>query len=167
MYENQGQLFPYTGVSRDLNCPQMKCAGRHCLVDFWGARYLQDPEQIETALRNSAAAANAVVLHVHVHRFGGAGGVTGVALLAESHISVHTWPEYDYAAFDVFLCHEADPTAAVEVLKTVFQPRQEQVREIRRGEIFPRQGEVIPRSHASTAKAESPIGPRGPRTNRH
>ena len=51
-----------------------------------------------------------------MHSFGSKSGLTGVLLLAESHISVHTWPEREYAAFDVFMCGNCDPDAAAEVI---------------------------------------------------
>jgi len=59
--------------------------------------------------------------------------VSGVAVLAESHISVHTWPEIGYGAFDVFMCGEADPWRAVAVLKRHFQTEDVRVKELRRG----------------------------------
>ena len=70
-------------------------AGAHLLVDFWGGSRLNDADLMAMALREAAEASDATVLHVHVHEFGGEGGVSGVAVLAESHISVHTWPELD------------------------------------------------------------------------
>lgn len=112
-------------------------AGKHLIADFWAPRYLTDAVKIETALKDAAAAAGAKLLSVHVHRFSGAGGVTGVALLAESHISVHTWPEHDYAAFDIFMCSSADPGLALDVLRTVFLPEREDVRELIRGCMAP------------------------------
>ncbi len=51
-----------------------------------------------------------------MHGFGSGAGVTGVALLAESHITVHTWPERGYAAFDVFMCGACDPEAAASMI---------------------------------------------------
>jgi len=66
-------------------------AGEHLIVDLWKCDYL------EAALSSAAIAANATVLQSWMHSVPG-GGVTGVVLLAESHISIHTWPEHDYAA---------------------------------------------------------------------
>lgn len=108
-------------------------AGRHFIVDFYGASNLDQEATIEAALVNAAHAGGAVLLHLHIHKFSCEGGITGVALLAESHISVHTWPEQAYAAFDVFMCGDAKPEQAVEHLREVFQPANVSLQEIRRG----------------------------------
>ena len=108
-------------------------AGAHLLIDFWGGSRLGDIAFVEAALRDAAEAANATVLHVHVHEFGGESGVSGVALLAESHISVHTWPELDYAAFDVFMCGNCRPENALSVLEDRFSPVRKSVVESKRG----------------------------------
>lgn len=78
--------------------------GRHLMADLHGCTGLTDIALIERALRAAAAAAGATVLDVRLHAFGEGQGVTGVALLAESHISIHSWPEHGYAAIDIFLC---------------------------------------------------------------
>lgn len=108
-------------------------AGEHLLVDFWGGSRLDDVNLMGEALRKAAEAANATVLHIHVHEFGGEGGISGVAVLAESHISVHTWPELDYAAFDVFMCGDCRPDKAVAVLERMFSPQRAEITEQRRG----------------------------------
>lgn len=71
---------------------------------------------MEALLRQAAKAGGACVLSCHMHRFGADGGVTGVALLAQSHITVHTWPERNYAAFDVFMCGDCDADQAAEAI---------------------------------------------------
>ncbi len=116
---------------------QTDTAGRHYIVDFWGAKYLDNADVIEDALSDAARRAGAVLLHIHIHHFGEESGVTGVALLAESHISVHTWPERGYAAFDVFMCGNAHPERAVECLKEVFKPERVELKEILRGNVSP------------------------------
>ena len=112
----------------------VECAGQHFIVDFWGAKFLQDVHVLESALTDAAHVAGAVLLHIHLHKFASGGGVTGVALLAESHISVHTWPEREYAAFDVFMCGGAKPERAVALLEEVFKPSRVNVHRIVRGE---------------------------------
>ena len=82
----------------------MRCAGAHLIVDLYDAKQLDDIDHIEAALRQCVEAAGATLLHIHLHHFEPNGGVSGVAVLAESHISIHSWPENGYAALDVFMC---------------------------------------------------------------
>ncbi|MDE0056208.1 MAG: adenosylmethionine decarboxylase [Gammaproteobacteria bacterium] len=92
-------------------------AGRHLLIECFGAHANLDAHELETLLKDSAMAGGATVLSCHLHGFGKGGGVTGVALLAESHITVHTWPERGYAAFDVFMCGNCEATRAAKVIE--------------------------------------------------
>ena len=92
-------------------------AGRHLLIECFGAHADLDANALETLLKNSATAGGATVLSCHLHGFGKGGGVTGVALLAESHITVHTWPERGYAAFDVFMCGNCEAMRAAKVIE--------------------------------------------------
>ena len=108
-------------------------AGTHLILDLWGASRLDDMDRIEAALRDAAAAAGATVLHLHLHRFGDGGGVSGVAVLAESHICVHTWPERGYAALDIFMCGAAEPHEAVPILAGAFSPASVEIDDRRRG----------------------------------
>ena len=80
--------------------------GNHGLLDLYGCdeAILKDEGRLKTALAAAAQVAEATILTEHFHTFGGAGGVTGVLLLAESHISIHTWPEHRFAAIDAFIC---------------------------------------------------------------
>ena len=128
-------LRPVIGNDRDYFVEKdgMRFAGTHLLVELWGARHLKDTDLIEATLRDAAEAAGAIVLHVHLHRFGPSGGVSGVAVLAESHISIHTWPERDYAAVDVFMCGGCAPYRSLPVFKRAFSPTSVQLCEQRRG----------------------------------
>lgn len=91
--------------------------GRHLIAELHDAAHLSDADFIEAALRDAAAAAGATVLDVRLHHFGPGQGVTGVALLAESHISIHTWPEHGYAAIDIFMCGRTnDVDAALDLI---------------------------------------------------
>lgn len=108
-------------------------AGSHILLDLWGAKHLDNQDFIERALRTAADACGATLLHIHLHQFSGSGGVSGVAVLAESHISVHTWPERDFAAFDIFMCGKCDPMDALPTFRELFEPTDMQVDANRRG----------------------------------
>lgn len=108
-------------------------AGTHLILDLWGGSRLDDQDLIEKALRRIVKAAKATLLHIHLHRFSSNGGISGVAVLAESHISVHTWPERAYAAFDVFMCGDAMPHVAMAELRRAFKPDRLEVVEHRRG----------------------------------
>ncbi len=108
-------------------------AGTHLLIDCWGASRLDDIEYMEDTLKRCVSASFATLLHLHCHQFSQSGGLSGIAVLAESHISVHTWPERDFAAFDVFMCGTAQPMNVVDVLKQAFQPTELKVKEVLRG----------------------------------
>jgi S-adenosylmethionine decarboxylase len=110
-------------------------AGKHLIVDLWGASKLDKIEYIKTTLEEIIRECGATLLHIHLHRFTENGGVSGVALLAESHISIHTWPERNYAALDVFMCGDASPHRAIAILKEAFQPTSVQVAHHKRGVI--------------------------------
>jgi S-adenosylmethionine decarboxylase len=112
----------------------MKFAGLHLLVDLWDASQLDDPDHIDAVLREAAVAAQATILHSHFHNFTG-GGVSGVLVLAESHISIHTWPERNFAAIDIFMCGACDPYKSLPVLERAFAPGRIDVGEQRRGRI--------------------------------
>jgi len=89
----------------------------HLIADLCEGKGLGDQVLIERTLRAAAAAAHAHVLAVHLHHFGEGMGITGVAMLAESHISVHTWPETGDAAVDLFVCgQDADVEAGLDVI---------------------------------------------------
>lgn len=109
-------------------------AGTHLIIDLIGASRLDDLAHIEAALRRCVEVSKATLLHIHLHHFTPNGGVSGVAVLSESHISIHSWPEADYAALDVFMCGEAEPHNAIEVLREAFQPSEIRVGEHQRGE---------------------------------
>lgn len=111
----------------------VKFAGMHLLVDLWGAANLTDPTTIDAALREAALAAGATILHSHFHHFEPNGGVSGVVVLAESHISIHTWPERHFAAVDIFMCGSCDPYDSLPVLTQAFRPSSVTVGEQRRG----------------------------------
>lgn len=111
-----------------------RAEGVHLLADLSGVApgKLTSCATIEGLLRAAADAAGARILHSHFHTFGPGLGVTGVVLLAESHISVHTWPEQGFAAVDIFMCGEAQPLRALAVLREALAPRDCHVRTVHR-----------------------------------
>jgi S-adenosylmethionine decarboxylase len=111
----------------------VRCAGVHLIVDLQGAKRLNDIDHIEATLRRCVEAARATLLHIHLHHFQPS-GVSGVAVLAESHISIHTWPEAGYAALDIFMCGSAEPDNCIPVLREAFAAKRVDVNEILRGQ---------------------------------
>jgi S-adenosylmethionine decarboxylase len=107
----------------------VRCAGTHLIIDLFGARRLDDLRHISETLKRCVEVAGATLLHIHLHHFTPNGGVSGVAVLAESHISIHSWPEAGYAALDVFMCGHANPHATIGVLKDAFKPDRTVVKE--------------------------------------
>lgn len=111
----------------------MQTLGRHLIVEFWEAEHLNSAPVLEQALRETVSAIDGTLLDLRVHTFP-VHGVTGVAIIAESHVAVHTWPEHGYAAVDIFTCNlEADVEAGIDTLKRHFRPGRVQVMEVRRG----------------------------------
>ncbi len=112
----------------------VRCAGTHLIIDLIDAENLDDLGFIERTLIDCVDTAGATLLHIHLHHFTPNGGVSGVAVLAESHISIHSWPENGYAALDVFMCGGARPELCVDVLRDAFRPRRVVVKDLLRGE---------------------------------
>jgi S-adenosylmethionine decarboxylase len=113
----------------------VRCAGAHLIVDLYEADRLDDVDHIEETLRHCVTAAGATLLHIHLHHFEPNGGVSGVAVLAESHISIHSWPEANYAAIDIFMCGSANPDACIPVLRDAFAAKRVAVSELLRGQV--------------------------------
>ncbi len=109
--------------------------GNHILADLYGidADLLRDGPALESLLRRAAVHAGARILSSHFHSFGEKAGITGVVLLAESHISIHTWPECGVAVADIFMCGATDAERALEVLIRELVPADSQTVSVGRG----------------------------------
>lgn len=123
---------PGLRLKTDVYPQNCRVGGQHLLVDLWQAKGLDNPEFIASTLRDAARAAGATVLHEHFHRFSPT-GVSGVVVLAESHISIHSWPEQEYAAVDIFMCGDCKPELALTSLKLAFRAKRCQVQRHLRG----------------------------------
>lgn len=125
----------------------MEHLGRHVIIELWGCSdVINDASRVEAAMRKAVDVANATLLDIFVHEFSPQ-GVTGVAVLAESHLSIHTWPEHGYVAADVFTCGSTTrPEAAAEWLRTAFEAETTQICELQRG--------IMPKSAVSARTDE-------------
>lgn len=111
----------------------LRYAGTHLIIDLWDAIGLDEMDRVEAALTRCVEVSGATLLNLHLHHFMENGGISGVAVLAESHISIHTWPERNYAALDIFMCGAAEPAKAIPVLRAAFQPGHIAITEQKRG----------------------------------
>src|SRR5579864_6088380 len=113
----------------------MKAIGRHIILEMWGCQNLDSVDTAERALRDMVQALDVHLLDLKIYPFSPV-GVTGMAIVSESHLVIHTWPEYGYAAVDVFTCGAPrDPQDAIDVLRHHFQPERIGVMEINRGQV--------------------------------
>ena len=112
----------------------MEKMGTHLVVDAWQApaELLNDPEKIRAAMIEAIAAGEATLIDLCVHQFS-PHGVTATATLAESHIAIHTWPEYGYFAADLFFCGRGKPVVAMEVLQKALQAKEVKMHQMERG----------------------------------
>ena len=147
-YEDRKDYF----IERDGH----RYAGTHLIIDLFGAKRLDDLKHIKETLKRCVEVAGATLLHIHVHRFAINGSISGVAVLGEGHISIHSWPERGNAALDVFMCGHADPHATVDVLKTAFKPTKTVVKEhLRAGTMSERTWEIAARKKASARESKA------------
>ena len=113
----------------------MKALGRHVLLELHecDCDILRDPVRIEQIMRESAEAAGATIVQSVFHQFSPF-GVSGVVVIAESHLAIHTWPEYGYAAVDLFTCGEdVDPWVAHQCVAKELKARKKTSLEMKRG----------------------------------
>lgn len=97
---------------------------RHVILELWDAKNTNSASTIEEALRKACETGNLQLVKIYIHQFSPY-GVSGVALIAESHITIHTWPEYSFAAVDIYSSKDsADIARIADVITTAFSPCQ-------------------------------------------
>jgi S-adenosylmethionine decarboxylase proenzyme len=107
-------------------------AGRHVFIDLWDVPRANDADLVRATIAQAVSACGATLLDLRLHEFEPA-GITAVAVISESHLSFHTWPQEGYAAVDIFTCGELDPQRAVPVLRQRLAPGRIRVVEHKRG----------------------------------
>lgn len=110
--------------------------GRHVILDIWGkvdSLPFWNMDEAAAALKDAAIKAGATVMSERWHHFGEGHGYTGMVILAESHISVHTWPEKGYAALDIFMCGKCDPRDTIEPIRAFYKSERDKILYIIRG----------------------------------
>jgi S-adenosylmethionine decarboxylase proenzyme len=119
-------------------------AGRHLLAEYRGCprALLDDAVDLEACLRAAAAAAGVRVLQSVFHRFR-PHGVSGILVIEESHLSIHTWPEIGYAAVDFYTCGQGEPIRAHEVLERGLRAASSEILLIQRGGASMRVDQVV------------------------
>ncbi|MFJ7216584.1 adenosylmethionine decarboxylase [Amycolatopsis sp. NPDC098790] len=123
---------PVAPVAFTLEENGISFAGTHITIDIWDSDHLDDETIVEKALRRAAKDCGATLLDFFLHKFRPQ-GITAVAVLGESHISIHAWPEIRYAALDVFTCGSCNPYDAIPALQDAFTPGRIQIVEQKRG----------------------------------
>lgn len=114
---------------------KMKAIGLHLIVELYDCKsrkLLTDVSEVEKVMLSATRAAKATIIDSIFHRFQ-PHGVSGVVVIGESHLSIHTWPEFKYAAVDIFTCgNSTDPQRAFEVLRRKFKPTRSNVMKVER-----------------------------------
>jgi len=120
---------------RESKSQNKEYAGIHLVADFWFGKIIEDEKKIKKFLIGAAKEAKNTPLEIVIHKFNPQ-GMTGILLLAESHIALHSWPEFNYLAIDIFTCgQKAMPEKALNYLKKVFKPKKIEIRKIKRGKL--------------------------------
>ena len=113
----------------------MEALGRHVILEYYGCptEKLNERDFVEEVLVGAAKSMRASLVSVHFHQFN-PHGVSGAVVISESHLTIHTWPEYGYAAIDVFTCGDViDPWQAHAYMKEHFEPKRDSIMEFKRG----------------------------------
>lgn len=111
----------------------IKYAGVQLIIELRDAKNINSLSIVRRVLEDSVKACQATLLKIELHEFSPYGGISGMAIISESHLSIHTWPEYGYAALDIFVCGNVDPYRAIPVIKKGFETENIQLSEFKRG----------------------------------
>ncbi len=123
----------------------MRALGRHLLAELFGCDegVLNDREAIEKIMNGAALVSGATIVRSVFHLFN-PHGISGVVVIAESHLAIHTWPEFRYAAVDIFTCgDDVDPWKAHDFVKRELKAESASTVEMRRGELDPQNGTLF------------------------
>jgi S-adenosylmethionine decarboxylase len=113
----------------------MNSLGRHVIAEFYGcnADIINNQELVENIMLEASEISGATIVKPVFHKFS-PHGVSGIIMVAESHLSIHTWPEYGYCAIDIFTCGDIiDNYAALEHMKLGFHAQSVSIIEMKRG----------------------------------
>ena len=134
----------------------MNALGRHLLLELkqCNSKVLNDLKKVQEIMVSAAKEAKATIVETSFHKFSPF-GISGVVVIAESHLSIHTWPEYGYAAIDIFTCGDAlKPEIAADRLIDEFQSKEPSIVELKRG-TFLRGNIKLP--HKTTQEVEEDV----------
>lgn len=122
----------YTDTPQGIN----NVLGQHMLVEFYNCRpeALDDVEGIERDMNAAALACGATIVTSSFHRFE-PWGVSGVVVISESHLAIHTWPEYGYASVDLYTCGDINSLAAYEYLREKLGAQHAEIQTLKRGNL--------------------------------
>ena len=120
-------------VKTIINGIKKKHIGIHLIADFWYGENIEDLKKLKEILLGAVKASNNTLLKIAIHKFQPQ-GITGIVLLAESHIAIHTWPELNYIAIDIYTCGDkSNPDKALEYLRKKLKPKKVKLKKIERG----------------------------------
>jgi S-adenosylmethionine decarboxylase len=132
--------------------------GTHLLVELreCNTEILKNLEKVRNALVSAAKEAKATIVDVSFHEFNPF-GISGVVIIAESHLTIHTWPEYDYAAIDIFTCGDIiKPEVAASFLIKQFECKNPSIVEMKRG-ILSHENEKLPHKVSSSSTSDTEL----------
>ena len=123
----------------------MNALGRHILAEYYGCdtNILNDVKTLEQSMKEAVLKSGATIVGSTFHQFN-PHGVSGVIVIAESHMAMHTWPEYGYAAVDFFTCGDrVNPWKAFEFMNETLKPERNSTKELKRGLLEPESNRLL------------------------